>query len=73
MSKVAELLQEDSRERLRRMTPAQRLEEALALGDSAIEMHAAANGVSRDEARRRLERAGQAGRLRSRVMLEIVA
>ena len=66
-------MREEQRERLRRMTAAERVAEALALGQAAIEIYAAANGVSRDEARRRLELAGQAGRIRSRVMLEIVA
>lgn len=54
------------------MTPAARLAEALALGDDSISAYAAAHGLARYEARRRLERAGQAGRLPSRVMREIV-
>jgi hypothetical protein len=72
MSTVAETLQEDSRERLRRMTPAERLAEALRLGQAAIAAYAAAHGLDRDEARRRLERAGQAGRRPSKVMLELM-
>jgi hypothetical protein len=72
MSNVAKYLSDDSRERLRRMTPAARLTEALALGDEAIAAYAAAHGLTRDEARRHLERAGQAGRLPSRVMREII-
>lgn len=55
------------------MTPAERVAEALALGRAAIEIYASANGVSLEEARRRLELAGQAGRRRSRVMLELLA
>lgn len=73
MSRVAKLLSEQNRERLRRMTPAERLAEALALGDAAIDAYAAAHGLEREEARSRLERASQTGRLPSRVMCQIVA
>ena len=72
MSKVAERLREESRERLRRMTPTQRLDEALALGKRAIDAYAAAHVLDRDEARRHLERSSQAGRSPSRVMLGII-
>jgi hypothetical protein len=72
MSNVAEKLREDSRERQRRMTPAERLAEALRLGQAAIGAYAAAHGLDRDEARRRFERAGQAGRRPSRVMHELI-
>lgn len=72
MSSVAERLRADSRERLRRMTPAERLAEAMRLGQSTIGEYAAAHGLDRDEARRRLERAGQAGRRPSRVMHELI-
>jgi hypothetical protein len=70
---IAERLRQEDRERLRRMTPAERVAEALALGEAAIADFAAAHGLDRDEARRRLERAGQAGRRPSRVMREAVA
>lgn len=72
MSTVAETLRQDSRERLRRMTPAERLAEALRLGQASIAAYAAAHGLDHDEARRRLERAAQKGRRPSRVMLELV-
>jgi hypothetical protein len=72
MSTVAETLREDSRERMRRMTPAERLAEALRLGRAAIEAYAAAHRLDRQEARRRLERGSQAGRRPSRVMHELV-
>lgn len=72
MSTVAEQLREDSRERLRRMTPAERLAEALRLGQAAIVAYAAAHGLELTEARRRLERASQAGRRPSGVMRELV-
>lgn len=68
MTTVAERLREDNLRRLRRMTPAERLAEALELGARAIEAFAAAHHLERDEAARRLERAAQAGRRPSRVM-----
>lgn len=71
MSTVAETLREDSRQRLRRMTPAERLAEALRLGQAAIAAYAVAHGLDRDEARRRFERASQAGRRPSGVMSEL--
>ena len=72
MSTVAELLREESRDRLRKMTPAERLSEALALGERAIDAYAEAHGIDRVAARRRLESSGQAGRRPSRVMRDIV-
>ena len=72
MSKVASLLREQDRERLARMTPDERVQEALALGQRDIAAYAAAHGVDHQEARRQLERAAQAGRRYSRVMLETV-
>jgi hypothetical protein len=71
MSTVAERLREASLERMRRMTPAERLAEALRLGQRAIAEYSAAHGLTRDEARRALERAGQAGRRPSRVMRDL--
>jgi hypothetical protein len=72
MSTVAQRLQEESRDRLRKMTPAERLTEALALGDYVIEVYAAAHRVDRREARRRLDRSSQSGRRPSQVMLGII-
>jgi cell division inhibitor SulA len=71
MSRVAQKLREASRERVLRMTPAERLEEALRLGQRAIADYAAAHGLERDAARRELERAAQAGRRYSRVMRDL--
>jgi len=73
MATISERLLQEDRERLRRMTPDERLAEALALGDAALDAYAAVHGVDRDEARRRLERAGQAGRRPSRVMRSLAA
>ena len=72
MRTVAEQLRQDSIERAGRMTPAERLSEALALGRAAVLAHAQAHRLDADTARRRLERAGQAGRRLSRVMLGIL-
>lgn len=72
MKSVVEALREEDRERLRRMSPAERLAEALALGDAAIGDYAAAHRIDRAEAQRRLERAAQVGRRHSRVMVEIL-
>jgi hypothetical protein len=72
MSEVATLLRREQHERLARMTPEERLQEALALGQRDIAAYAAAHGVEPQEARRQLERAAQAGRRFSRVMLEII-
>lgn len=73
MGAISERLREEDRERLRGMTPEERLVEALALGEAAIEAHATAFGVDREEARRRIERAGQAGRRPSRVMTTLAS
>ena len=72
MSTVAQRLRRDDIERLRRMTPAARVAEALALGCEAAEAYAHAHGLDLTEARLRLERAGQAGRRPSRVMQGIL-
>jgi hypothetical protein len=72
MSTLAETLRAQALERLRRMTPAERLAEAMGLGLAAIGAYAAAHGLDHDEARRRLERAAQAGRRSSRVMQELI-
>lgn len=71
MSGVAEQLRRDDRARQERMTTAECLAEALALGQAAITMYASAHGLAREEACRCLERAAQAGRRPSRVMREI--
>ena len=53
------------------MTSAERLAEALRLGQRDIAAYATAHGLEWDEARRELERAAQAGRRYSRVMREL--
>ena len=54
------------------MSDGERVAEALALGEQAISAYAAAHGLDRGEARRRLERAAQAGRRRSRAALAAI-
>lgn len=63
---MAERLREESLERLRRMTPRERLAEALELGEIAVDTYAAAHRIDRVASRRRLETAGQVGRRLSR-------
>lgn len=53
------------------MTGAERLAEALMLGQRAIAAYAAAHALEPDVARRELERAAQAGRRPSRVMTDL--
>jgi hypothetical protein len=53
------------------MTGEERLAEALVLGRRAIASYAAAHGIDESEARIRLEKATQAGRLASRVMRQL--
>jgi hypothetical protein len=72
VSSVANLLKQHDRDRLARMTPDERVQEALALGQRDIAAYAAAHGLDHLEARRQLERAAQAGRRYSRVMLETI-
>ncbi len=72
MSSVAESLSEQSRARLRAMTPAERVSEALMLGARAVEVYGAAHELGPDDARRHLERVAQAGRRASRVMRGII-
>jgi hypothetical protein len=71
MRSVAERLRDSDRERAGQMTPAQRVAEALALGQAAIASYAAAHGLDRGEALRRLERNAQLGRRASRVMRDL--
>jgi hypothetical protein len=54
------------------MTGAERLAEALMLGQRAIAAYAAAHALATEAARRELERAGQAGRRHSRVMADLL-
>jgi hypothetical protein len=72
MKSVADELRERTRREVLAMTPDERLELAFALGDADLETYRLARGLSRDEARRELERRRQLGRRTSRCMLEII-
>jgi hypothetical protein len=62
MSSVADQLRDESRRRVLGMSPAERLELALRLGDEDARLFAAAHGLSEAEARLALARRRQAGR-----------
>ncbi|HVL68006.1 MAG TPA: hypothetical protein VM364_12150 [Vicinamibacterales bacterium] len=62
---VSEALRAESHAAIRRLTPGQRIELALRLGEQDIEMLCAARGCSRAEARAIFERTRAAGRRRS--------
>jgi hypothetical protein len=72
MATVAERMRQETVERAMKMTPAERLSEALALGRAAVLAYAQAHQLDADTARRTLERAGQAGRRSSKVMLRVL-
>lgn len=74
MQSVADELRNEDRARLAAMSPAERVALALALGDRDLETFRLAHvpPLSRDEARRVLERRRQAGRRRSRCIEELI-
>jgi hypothetical protein len=65
---VADDLRRRERERVAALSPAERVAEALALGERDLEIHRAKRGLGRKEARREIERARQQGRRLSRCM-----
>jgi hypothetical protein len=67
MRSVADRLRREEREALRRLSPAERVALALALGERDLELfrHASRPSLGREEAGRLLERQRQAGRRRS--------
>lgn len=62
MSSVAQVLRSEALAAARGQTPQARLEQALRLGDSDVELRRAGAGASAAEARRTLERQRAAGR-----------
>jgi hypothetical protein len=66
MRSVARQLRDATRARLARMSAAERIETALALGEQDVRTLMAARGLSRPEAIREIGRQRQAGRHRSR-------
>ena len=59
---VADELERAERERIARLSPAERVELALALGERSIADYAAAHRLDCDTARKQIERERQAGR-----------
>lgn len=66
MRSVADELREDSRRRMMALTPDERLRLALLLGDADIALFQAAQSLTFVEARARLARSRQTGRVPSR-------
>ena len=66
MRSVADDLREDLRRRLALMTPEERLRIALALGDGDIALLQAGQSLTFEEARTRISRSRQTGRVPSR-------
>ena len=67
---VADALRAELRAEQADWTPEERVEEALRLGEEAIELYAEVHGVSHEAARRTLERNRQQGRRPSACALE---
>lgn len=65
---VADDLRRREQERVAALSPAERVAEALALGERDLEIQRAKWGLDRSEARREIERVRQQGRRRSRCM-----
>jgi hypothetical protein len=73
MRSVADDLKEISRREVREMPVDERIALAFALGERDLELYRQANGLTREEAARLLERRRQLGRRNpSRCMLEII-
>ena len=70
MPSVADDLRRALRERILAMTPGERIALTARLAESDLDLFCAARQIPRDEARRLLVRARQAGRLPSRVAQE---
>jgi hypothetical protein len=69
---VADRTQELERQRSAALSAAQRVAEALALGERDLELAVSATRRDREQMRRDLERQRQQGRRLSRCMLEII-
>ena len=69
-SRVAEDVRREQREEVMRMTPQERLELSVRLGEEGLADFMAANGLSREEAIARIRKQRQAGRRKSGCMSE---
>lgn len=72
MRSVADELRERDREAVMKLTPEERIELVLRLGERDLEIFCRAQGLERSEAIRVLQRRRQAGRRYSRCMTEII-
>ncbi|HEX4498346.1 MAG TPA: hypothetical protein VIE43_21900 [Thermoanaerobaculia bacterium] len=72
MKSVADELRQRDREAAKSLSPAQRLELALAMGDEDIAAFCAARGISRKEGIRLLQRQRQAGRTPSKCISDLI-
>jgi len=72
MRSVADELRQRDREAVMKLTPEERIELALQLGEEDLEIFCRAQGLERREAIRVLQRRRQAGRRYSRCMIELI-
>lgn len=73
MRSVADEIREKQREEERKLSAEERLERAFALGEADLEAYRRAHGLTRQEARRQLQRRRQLERPHpSKCMLEII-
>ncbi|MBV8203318.1 MAG: hypothetical protein JOZ15_22110 [Acidobacteria bacterium] len=72
MGSIGDSLRREDLEAAARMSPAERLELALALGRRDVEAYCRSHGVDPRTAIRVFERQRQAGRTASRCMMEII-
>ncbi len=68
MRSVADELKQQQQRELMAMTPAARIEMAIALSNEGLDFFAATHGISLEEARRRIRKQRRAGRTPSRCM-----
>ncbi|HJX29080.1 MAG TPA: hypothetical protein VJ885_14320 [Thermoanaerobaculia bacterium] len=72
MKSVADDLRDELREEMRKLSPGERLELALQLGEEGLESFRKAHGLDRETAVRLLERQRQVGRIPSKCMSELI-
>jgi hypothetical protein len=72
MRSVADDLRDETREEMLRLTPEERIELVLQLGERGLEVFRQANGLDRETAIRELQRRRQAGRRPCKCMSELI-
>ena len=70
MRSVADDLREEQQREMQELTPDQRVQLAMRLGEEALQFFMATNHLTRDEAERRIRKQRRAGRNPSRCMSE---